>query len=155
MLRRSWRVVAVAVVVLAVACSGGSGGDEEARDATDLRRSAEAGGITVEARWLTQTDPAGLDADVSRYPPDAFVLLELSLDTHEGDLSEIDLETAATLRQGRAEDMPEAWVSRSDDSHHREGVLVFPRSPGAGPVELAIALGDEGVVLSWDAVPGT
>ena len=66
MLRRSWRVVAVAVVVLAVACSGGSGGDEEARDATDLRRSAEAGGITVEARWLTQTDPAGLDADVSR-----------------------------------------------------------------------------------------
>ena len=59
------------------------------------------------------------------------------------------------LRQGRAEDLPEAWVSRSNDSHHRAGVLVFPRSLGAGPVELAIALGDEGVVLSWDAVPGT
>lgn len=95
----------------------------------------------------------GLDADVSQYPPDAFVLMELKLDTHSGDLKEIDLPSAATLRQGPAGEAAEAWVSESDDAHHRSGVLVFPRPSQNGPVKLALSIAGEAVVLRWETPP--
>ena len=49
---------------------------------------------------------------------------------------------------------PEAWISLSDDSHHRGGVLVFKRTEADGPVELTLDLGDEEVSLRWESPPG-
>ena len=153
------RVAALALTVvlgaLAVACGGGDGGDDRASPTAgaDLTRSAEAGGITVDATWLTASDADGVDADLSAYPLEGFVLVEIGFTTHSGNLNEIDMEQAVSLREGGAEIRPEAWVSLSDDSHHRAGVLAFERTEAGGPVELTVDLGDEKVALVWEVIP--
>ena len=161
MLRRLALAAAVGVAaVLALACSSGGDGrpaGTAAPDAAgeDLTRSAEAGGVTVEATWLTKATAGEVDADLSAYPSDEYVLIELKLDTHSGDLNEIDLEREAALKQDGATLEPETWLSLSDDSHHREGVLVFPRSFKEGEVELTVPIKDEHVGLLWEAAPTT
>jgi len=161
MLRRLAFAAAVGVAaVLAMACSSGGDGrpaGTAAPDAAgeDLTRSAEAGGVTVEATWLTKATAGEVDADLSAYPSDEYVLIELKLDTHSGDLNEIDLERKAALKQDGATLEPETWLSLSDDSHHREGVLVFPRSFKEGEVELTVPIKDEHVGLLWEAAPTT
>jgi len=161
MLRRLAFAAAVGVAaVLAMACSSGGDGRPDgtaAPDAAgeDLTRSAEAGGVTVEATWLTKATAGEVDADLTAYPPDEYVLIELKLDTHSGDLNEIDLEREAALKQDGATLEPETWLSLSDDSHHREGVLVFPRSFKEGEVELTVPIKDEHVGLLWEAAPTT
>jgi len=153
------RVAALALTVvlaaLAVACGGGDGGDARASPTAgaDLTRSAEAGGITVDATWLTASDVDGVDADLSAYPLEGFVLVEIGFTTHSGDLNKMDMEQAATLGEGGAGMPPEAWVSLSDDSHHRAGVLAFERTEAGGPVELTVDLGDEKVALVWEVIP--
>ena len=148
MLRRLAFAAAVGVAaVLAMACS--SGGE-------DLTRSAEAGGVTVEATWLTEATVGAVDADLTAYPPDEYVIIELKLDTHSGDLNEIDLEREAALKQGGTMLEPEAWLSLGDDSHHREGVLVFPLNGESGPADLTLSLSDdEEVALVWESPPAT
>ena len=167
MLRRLWFAAAVGVALLAVACSKGTGpslpaaqtpvnaGSAQPQAGEELSRTGEAGGVTVEATWLTESALSEVDADLSRYPLDDFVLLEVKLDTHSGDLNEIDMEREPALRQGGAELSPQAWVSVSDDAHHREGVLVFAREMKDGPLELALGIGDKEVALLWEAAPGT
>ena len=156
MLSRLAAVLVVGLALIALACSSGGSepgtGDGPAAG-EDLTRTSETDGITVEARWLTEAELTDLDADLSQYPLDAFVLLELKLDAHSGDLNEIDLQDGAMLRQGQAEEPPEAWMSESDDSHHREGILVFPRQLETGPVQLVLRIGEEEVVLLWEAAP--
>ena len=143
-------------LVVALGCSSSSsdvktlGGTPSDDGAT---RVEERDGITVEARWLTEAELAHVDVDLQQYPPGAFVLMELALDTHSGDLNEIELPGAATLRRGPAEEAAEAWVSKSDDSHHRSGVLVFRRLSESGPVELALSVAGEAVVLLWETPP--
>ena len=90
-----------------------------------------------------------------RYSLDDFVLVSVSLDTHSGDLGEIDIEQATSLRQGGQQVSAQTWISTSDDSHHREGVLVFPRRLEDGPVELLLKVGDGEVSLVWEGVPVT
>lgn len=162
MLRRLAFATAVGVAaVLAMACSSGGDGrpaGTAAPDAAseDLTRSAEAGGVTVEATWLTKTTAGEVDADLTAYPPDEYVLIELKLDTHSGDLNEIDLEREAALKQGGTTLEPETWLSLSDDSHHREGVLVFPLNIESGPADLTLSLSDdEEVALVWESPPAT
>ena len=76
MLRRLAFAAAVGVAaVLAMACSSGGDGrpaGTAAPDAAgeDLTRSAEAGGVTVEATWLTEATAGEVDADLSAYPSD-------------------------------------------------------------------------------------
>jgi hypothetical protein len=147
-------VVLAVAVALAVACGGGGGGgggDDRATPtpSADLTRTAEAGGITVEGTWLTASEVDGVDADLNAYPLDGFVLVEIAFTTHSGDLNGIDMEQASDLRQGAEAAAPVAWVSISDDSHHRAGVLVFQRTEADGPAELTVALGDEKVALLW------
>ena len=158
MLRRLAFAAAIGVAaVLALACSsGGDGGtaDSTAPDSEDLTRGAEAGGVTVEATWLTEATADGADADLSGYPPDEYVLIELTLDTHSGDLNEIDLQREAALKQDGTALEPETWLSLSDDSHHRGGVLVFPRSFEEGEAELTVSIEGEDVALVWET-PGT
>ena len=144
------------VLALAVACGGGGGGDDGATPtpAADLTRSAEAGGITVEGTWLVAEGLGEVDADLSAYPLDGFVLIEISFTTHSGDLNEIDMKQASGLKQGSEAAAPVAWVSLSDDSHHREGILVFERTEADGPVELTVDMGDaEEVALTWEVIP--
>ena len=160
MLRRLAFAAAVGVAaVLALACSSGGDGrpaGTASPDAgEDLTRSEEAGGVTVEATWLTKATAGEVDADLSAYPSDEYVLIELKLDTHSGDLNEIDLERKAALKEDGATLEPETWLSLSDDSHHREGIIVFPRSLGDGPVEFTVPIEDEDVGLLWEAAPAT
>ena len=152
------RVAALALtaVALAVACGGGGGGADRASPTAgaDLTRTAEASGITVEGTWLVTESLGEVDADLSAYPLDEFVLVEIAFTTHSGDLNKVDMEQAATLSEGGADIRPEAWISLSDDSHHRGGVLVFKRTEADGPVELTVDLGDEEVSLRWESPPG-
>jgi hypothetical protein len=142
-------------VALAVACGGGDGGSDRASPTAgeDLTRSAEAGGITVEGTWLVADSLGEVEADLSAYPLDGFVLVEIAFTTHSGDLNKVDMEEATTLSEGRAELRPEAWISLSDDSHHRGGIMVFKRTEADGPVELTVDLGDSEVALVWEVIP--
>ena len=149
-------VVLAVAVALAVACGGGGGGGDDRATPTagaDLTRTAEAGGITVDGTWLTADSLGEVDADLSAYPLDGFVLVEIAFTTHSGDLNKVDMEEASGLKQGDQAAAPIAWVSLSDDSHHREGVLAFERTEAGGPVELTVDLGDEEVSLRWESPP--
>jgi len=108
----------------------------------------------VEGTWLTADSLGEVDADLSAYPLDGFVLVEIAFTTHSGDLNKVDMEEASGLKQGDQAAAPIAWVSLSDDSHHREGVLVFERTEAGGPVELTVDLADEEVSLRWESPPG-
>jgi len=108
----------------------------------------------VEGTWLIDEALGEVNADLSAYPPDGFVLVEIAFTTHSGDLTEIDMEQASGLKQGDQAAAPVAWISLSDDSHHREGILVFERTEADGPVELGLDLGDEEVSLLWESPPG-
>lgn len=110
--------------------------------------------MAVEGTWLTAKELDGLDADVAAFRLDEFVLVKIQFTTHSGDLNRIDMEQAATLRQGEAAEQPTGWISLSDDSHHRAGVLVFSRRLEGGPVELTIALGDEELTRYGRPRPG-
>jgi len=147
--------LSVVLAVVALACGGGGGGDDRATPTAgeDLTRSVEAGGITVEGTWLVADSLGEVDADLSAYPLDQFVLVEIAFTTHSGDLNKVDMEQAATLGEGGADIRPEAWIGLSDDSHHRAGVLVFERTEAGGPVELTVDLGDEEVALVWEVIP--
>jgi len=153
MLRWLALVLMLGLALITLACSSDGEPRAVGTSSQELTQTAEAGGITVEARWLTEGELTELDADVSRYPLDVFVLFELALDTHSGDLNDIDLQDAAMLTQGPAVSPPEAWVSESDDSHHRSGVLVFPLDQQEGEVGLTVDLGDEEVALLWEGPP--
>jgi len=146
----------IVLAVVAVACGGGDGGADRASPTAgeDLTRSAEARGITVDGTWLVAEGLGEVDADLSAYPLGQFVLVEIGFTTHSGNLNEVDMEEASKLKQGDGAAAPVAWVSLSDDSHHREGVLAFERTEAGGPVELTVDLGDEKVALLWESPPG-
>jgi hypothetical protein len=151
-------VAVMLATLLAAACSKGfsSGPGEDGGPTSDpgLTRSAEAGGVAVEGTWLTAKELDGLDADVDAFRLDEFVLVKIQFTTHSGDLNQIEMEKAAVLRQGEADEQPKGWISLSDDSHHRAGVLVFSRGLEGGPAELTIDTGDEELALLWETAPG-
>jgi len=145
----------LAVGLLAAACSSGSdaGDAETTEDRADLTQTAEADGITVDATWLTVESAADVDADLSAYPLERFVAVEIAFTTHSGDVNKIAMEEAARLRIGSRTLQPEAWMSISDDSHHREGIVVFAGIQGSGPVELLLELESGDVLLQWERMP--
>ena len=146
MLSRLASAAAAGAALLLAACS--SGGGPAAND--ELTRVTEAGGVTVTATWLTGEGVRTIETDLTRYPLSEFALVELTLDTHSDDLSQIDMERAAALRQGGAAVRPLAWVTVSDDTHHRSGVLVFPRGLENAPTELTLKIENEEIVLLWE-----
>ncbi len=166
MTRLAYVVAAAGIALLTAACvSGGEGdsgggdgepvGGADISDELEITRVGETGGVTVHATWLRTEDLTAVDADLSEYPLDRFVLVDIQFTTHSGDLSQIDMTQAAALRQSEADLQPADWISLSDDSHHRAGILVFPRGLELGPVELTIEIGDEQLALHWESVPPT
>lgn len=151
------------VALLTLACSSGRGaapsvspeGNAAGKTEQGVDRTVvgEAGGVTVEATWLTERDKGSVEVDLSRYPLKEFVLLNIQFTTHAGDLGRIDMVQAALLKQSQGETRPEAWVSLSDDAHHRAGVLIFRRQPGDGSVDMVLSTGDGEVVLRWQTAP--
>ena len=152
-------LILIATGFLAAACSSGSDTPQggASKDAGDqLTQTAETGGVTVDATWLTAASLGDVDADLSDYPIDRFAAVEIAFTTHSGDLNKIGMEDAATLRVGTEMARPETWLSVSDDSHHRQGVLVFERNAQPGSIELLLDLQDSGTVsLRWQIMPGT
>ena len=139
-----------ATALLAVACS--PGGDTGTAREDGAVRNAEGAGISVTATWLASGE--GVEgADLSSFPPNRFIALEIVLDTHSGDLGSIDIAAVTELRQKGRAVQPTKWLDVKDDSHHREGVLVFPRDLGDGPVELVVSLAGEPLSLRWDEAP--
>ena len=165
MLRRLGIAATMGLALLAVACSSGDGNESSAspqqtegqasKAGKDLTRAGEVAGVEVAATWLTESNVKKAGVDLSRYPLGEFVLVEIEFTTHSGDLNKIDMVRAALLRQGTAEVQPQTWVSVSDDSHHRAGILAFPRNLKDGPVDLAIKIGDKELALQWEAAPTT
>jgi len=146
--------VALAVVIAALvslACSSGGGGADGSPQGDGVARTASSGEIDVKAAWLW--GDGFLEDDLAAYPRGEFLFLELKLDAHSGDLASIDLAGSARLYTGGGQLRPAAWVAREDGSHHRAGVLVFPRPDVPGAVTLSLELGDGAVELAWDGLP--
>lgn len=142
-------VLVAGLVTLACSSGGDDGASPDSEDG--FTRTASAGSIEVEATWIGAGDEMG--ADLTGYPPDRFLLLEVKLDTHSGDLGSIDMVEGARLRTGAGSIEPEAWVASSDDAHHRAGVLVFGREGVTGSFTLSLELGDETAELAWEELP--
>ena len=145
-----------AFVLIASACSSDSQttseGTENASNERDLSQTASAGGIDVKATWQA-SDTVSDDVDVTDYPADRFLYLEVKLDTHSGDLMSIEFPASAEFRQGDKQFGPAAWAAAKDDAHHREGLLIVPREFEEGSVELVLQLGDNSLSLEWGSVP--
>jgi len=152
---RAMTIVSAALLLIASACSSGSqpstGDTENGSSERDLSQSASAGGIDVKATW--QASDAASDVDLTQYPADRFLFLEVKLDTHSGDLMSIDFPAAAEFRQGDKRFEPTGWIAAKDDAHHREGLLVVPREFAEGSVELVLQLGDDSLSLEWGSAP--
>lgn len=137
------------VGLVSFGCSGGGGRDDLGSQGA-YTRAASVGSIDIEATWL------GADAEtrdeLADYPPDRFLLLEVSLDTHAGDLGSVDMVEAATVETDEEFLEPEAWIASSDESHHRSGVLVFSRRDLAPPVKLTLVLEASTAELEWEEV---
>jgi hypothetical protein len=101
-------------------------GTEESQ--TDLTRTGAAGNVALTASLLAPSsvaaDPALAETQRSLEAANELGIA-LSLNTHSGDLSAIDLVAAGTLRTPAGERRPLRWQPTSDDGHHRSGVLVF------------------------------
>lgn len=152
---RAMTIGLAALVLIASACSSGSqpstGDAENGSSEGDLSQSASAGGIDVKATW--QASGAASDVDLTQYPDDRFLFLEVKLDTHSGDLMSIDLPAAVEFRQGDKRFEPSGWIAAKDDAHHREGLLVVPREFAEGSVKLVLQLGDDSLSLEWGSAP--
>lgn len=140
------------LVGLACSSGGGDGGPIANPDDERFTQKASVAGIDIQVNWLGSDDELG--DELAKYPVDRFVLFEVSLDTHSGDLGSIDIMQAARLLVGANFRLPQAWVATSDDSHHRSGVLVFPRDGVTGPAALSLDFGAESVEFGWDEAPG-
>lgn len=108
------------------------------------------GGITMKATWVVAGSPEASSAGLDRYL--AFVV---TMDTHAGDLGQFNLMKTAALRDEKGnETSPAAWESPSDGSHHRSGIMKFPKGAekDAGSLELVIrgVGGAPERVLRWE-----
>lgn len=115
--------------------------------------------MTVQVTWLTAGEFEG-DGDLveaaAPYDAGSYLLLEVRMDTHSGDLSGYDLVASSEMVVGGAPPQPAvAWRSLSDDSHHRRALLVFERPQNSASVEVALKdlAGVPRRVFRWESPP--
>ncbi|MDP2728623.1 MAG: hypothetical protein Q8P59_13925 [Dehalococcoidia bacterium] len=122
----------------------------DSRPVTLTAKDQGQGGITIKATWVVPGSPEASTAQLDRY-----VALKLTLDTHSGDLTRYDLTKVSVLRDDKGkESLPAAWENISNDSHHREGILRFPKGAERGSKYVELLIRDVGGakerVLRWD-----
>ena len=122
-------------------------GDEEPSGASGYMAQDDGrGSVSVSAVLLTQgsLDEDASLADLASRVGAAEFGIEVSFTTHSVDLSGLDLVSLSVLRTSSGPVAPLRWISGSDDSHHRFGVLVFPaRDVDLGAVgELTLIMKD-------------
>jgi len=83
------------------------------------------------------------------------VAIRVAFDTHSGDLTQYNMTKLSALRDDKGKEVaPAAWLGTSNDSHHREGIIKFPRGIEQGTKYLELVIKDVGVVkervLRWD-----
>jgi hypothetical protein len=146
---RRWLAILLLAAVGVLAATACGGDDDVAttdtEDQVKLTQSDNQGGVEIDVTWVTPETLGKLDSEEARgYGLDDYVLLEVQFTTHSGDLSRLDMTALSAIRVAGQQYAPQAWESISDDSHHRQGVLVFARkasdgvSLDAGAVELVI-----------------
>jgi len=144
-MRRRLTPIAIAAVVIAaaviaiVATRDDGGAADDTTSSPFATRTADAGGVTVEAT-LGRLDDAGATAEVV-------------FDTHSEEL-DLDVAAGATLTVGGTTWPTEGWDGDGDGGHHREGELRFAAGgPVDGEATLTIAGLSEPVTFRWPAPP--
>ncbi len=101
-----------------------------ATDAT-LEQRNSGGGVDIVATVASRERLRSLESDAaSAIDIDTQLVILLTLDTHEGDLSAFDYAAGARLLgDDGLEEKPIRWVTTKGDAHHLEGMLVFTRQP--------------------------
>ncbi len=159
MLRGAAVAVAVLAIVATVACGGSDGAPAGPSDEASLTvRDDGAGGVTVQATWVT---PAHLEASddleeiAASYAGRDVALVHLKLDTHSVDLSNVDLAAQAELDVGATSQRPLAYHALSGAGHHVDGVLVFEAPPSGAATTLVVrdVAGVPVRRLAWTALP--
>lgn len=132
----------------------------------DTKSDKGEGGVTAEATIFTLAyfKSIGKEDETARYDFDKYIVFRLSVDSHSVDLSGYNFEKSVLLRDSSGNQLGAVeWISESDDSHHRSGLIVFPRDSLGDPpsgteyVEVIIRnlAGATERVLRWDApIPG-
>ncbi len=160
---RAWFVALAAIAVAAglvasAACGGDGGTDNPVGESASLtRRDDGAGSVTVEATWITAAEAAsdGKLREAAARHDDGAALFLVKMDTHSVDLGEYDLSQLSEMQAAGETQAPLEWVPVSEDSHHVEGLLVFPPPSGDGEVTLVIrdVAGVAERRLAWSAAP--
>lgn len=132
----------------------GTGGQTENHLNERYLRVGEAGGVELDVLWLAPEYVKAKGNPYSQFNPEQDTVFQIAMTTHSGDLLQYDLAKLATLRVGDKEIAPVKWEYTNRDSHHPEGVLVFPGPAGAAgssPITLVIkGLGNaQEVSLNW------
>lgn len=143
------------VLILTAACGGSA--STTGTSAPLTVRDDGAGGVTVEATWVTSEHLAARGAlqEAASRLPDGTILIHVKLDTHSVDLAQYDLAALASLDFGGEATPALGYEPLSDEGHHREGVLAFAAREPEGPVSLVLreVAGVRERRLVWSAVP--
>ncbi len=106
---------------------------------TLLQRDRGEGGVEVEVLYVTpEYLRTSNDRALQKYEPDRNTVFVVAMNTHTVDLSGYDMLKISELVAGGKRYAPVRWQSSSDSSHHRSGVLIFPKAQPPFPVELLI-----------------
>ncbi|MCF6095171.1 hypothetical protein L1765_14500 [Microaerobacter geothermalis] len=60
------------------------------------------------------------------------LLIHFSMDTHEGDLNQLNIKQLTSLLVEDKIIKPVEWIDVNNDGHHRSGVIVFPKLDDQG-----------------------
>jgi len=125
----------VGVAVTAGVAAMRAAGDDDSKIAADAATATEqrstGGGVEVTAFLATPAHLRTMDAtQAEQVDLGSQVAIILKVDTHQGDLRNFDFAGAARLAASTGpEEAPASWVVMNDNSHHLEGMLLFPRQP--------------------------
>src|SRR5574341_1227621 len=103
-----------------------------------VQRDQGQGGVEIEVTYATPEYVGSVNTDAAKYEPDSYAVFLVAMNTHSVDLSGYDLVKISQLRAGGETHAALRWISTSDDSHHRAGVLLFPQVDPSQAVELII-----------------
>lgn len=103
-----------------------------------VQRDKGEGGVEIEVTFVTTEYVRSVNKDAAKYEPDKYAVFLVAMNTHSVDLSGFDMVKISELRAGGKSLAPLRWISTSDNSHHRAGVLIFPKVDEKQAVELII-----------------